>query len=358
MKGWMARVGIALVLLGSGLVVARAGVNELLRLWIPSSLEFCGEPVPLDRADVKERLDLELVVVLGDPVSAALWFKRAPRYLPAVEAALEAEGLPQDLKYIAVIESNLRPEAVSSAGAVGAWQFVRATGRLYGLQSRKGCDDRRDWEKSTRAALAHLRDLREAFGSWPLALAAYNAGRRRVADAMESQGEASFYDLRLPRETERYVFRAMAAKLILEHPDRYGIELEGARTWSAWDTRKVTLRVDRRRLPVEAVARAAGLGFRRLVELNPWIVGTELGKGSYQVTVPAAEAPKFADRLARWEAEHPEPRRIYHRVRRGDTLTAIARRYGITVGQICEWNGINRRSTIYPGQTLVLLLTD
>ncbi len=337
---------------------AATTVNDLLRLWIPDRLEFCGEPVPLDRPDVLERLDLELVVALGDPVSAALWFKRAPRYLPIARQALAEAGLPADLQYVPVIESNLRPGAVSRAGAVGPWQFLRSTGRLYGLACKNGCDDRRDWEKATAAALAHLKDLHDAFGSWPLALAAYNAGRNRVASAMEAQGESSFYDLRLPRETERYVFRAMAAKLILEHPERYGIDLEGARTWEPPETREVTLRVDRRRLPVAAVADAAGVGYRRLVELNPWIVGTGLRKGTYRLVLPAEGTDGFAARLARWEEENPEPRRIYHRVKRGDTLSAIARRYGLTVGQICEWNGITPRTTIYPGQTLTLFLTD
>ncbi len=359
----LARLGwIAVLLLFAGSAGAEPGgapwINHLLRLWVPESLELCGEPVPLDREDVLERLDLELVVALGDPVSATLWYKRAPRHLPFIEQVIREKGLPEDLKYVAVIESNLRPDAVSRAGATGAWQFMRSTGGLYGLRLAGGRDDRRDWERATRAALDHLRDLQESFGSWPLALAAYNAGRRRVARAMEQQGVEDFYGLKLPRETERYVFRLMAAKLLLEHPDRYGIDLEGARLYEAPATVSVPVTIRRSRIPVAALAKAAGVSYRRFVGLNPWIVARSLPKGTYRVQVPADGAQAFEGRLARWKKDNPEPEKIFYRVRRGDTLIAIARRHGVPLRQLCAWNGLTPRSTIYPGQTLVVLLTN
>ncbi len=361
----MARLFAALCLLGAvwnGAALASDGaatwVNHLLRLWIPGQLALCGEPVPLERPDVLERLDLELVVVLGDPVSLTLWYKRGPRHLPIIEEALREMGLPRDLKYVALVESNLRPDAVSRAGAVGVWQFLRGTAGQYGLRCDGARDERRDCARATRAALEHLRDLRNDLGSWTLALAAYNAGRRRVLRAMEQQGETDFYGLRLPRETERYVFRVMAAKLLLEHPERYGIELEGARIYPAPATAEVLLNVDRRSMPVTALARAAGVSYRRFLELNPWIVGKALPRGRYRVLVPRAGASAFLERLAAWEREHPEPKKIFYRVKRGDTLIGIARRHGVRLTELCEWNGLTPRTTIYPGQTLVVMLTN
>ncbi|MBI5445520.1 MAG: transglycosylase SLT domain-containing protein [Deltaproteobacteria bacterium] len=135
---------------------AEVPIPRHLGLPLPQSLVFCGEPVPLAREDVAERLDLEIMDTIGSPVRTALWFKRVPRYFPAIEAALKEKGLPQDLKYVAIIESNLRDDAVSEAGAVGPWQFMRETAAMVGLEKSEWRDGARDWVDSTRAALTHL----------------------------------------------------------------------------------------------------------------------------------------------------------------------------------------------------------
>jgi hypothetical protein len=321
-------------------------------------MEFCGEPVPLDRPDVAERLDLELVVILGSPVTTTLWFKRIPRYFPQVEAELRERGLPEDLKYVALVESNLRATARSSAGAVGPWQFVGSTGREMGLKRRAWADERRDWEKATRAALDYLGALRESFASWPEALAAYNAGRQRVSRAMEDQQHRSYYDLVLPRETERYVFRMLAAKLIIENPERYGIRVPEDYLYAPLDVAAHELRVRRRELPLAAVAQAAGVPYRELRRLNPWLVGAPLPRGTYRIRVPTANAEGFDGELARWEAANPEPQRVYYAVRRGDTLSAIARRHRVSLRSLMEWNRLNSRSIIRPGQELVIQSVD
>lgn len=335
-----------------------AWVSQLLRLPVPDRLELCGEAVPLDREDVAERLDQELLVALGSPVSTALWFKRAPRSFPAIEQELRQRALPDDLKYVALVESNLRAQAVSPAGAVGPWQFMPATGASYGLEQTAWRDSRRSWDESTTAALQHFADLHRRFGSWALALAAYNCGPDRVARSLEAQGQSDFYGLKLPLETERYVFRVLAAKLLTESPERYGIDLAGARLYEPEPTAEVVVEVKRRELAVGVLAAAAGVSYRRFLGLNPWVVGAALPRGEHVVRVPAENAPAFGPAVARWLQQNPEPRAVAYRVRKGDSLASIARRHGIEVGELCSWNGLTPKSVLRPNQNLVLYRAD
>lgn len=333
-------------------------VSALLKLPIPHSIELCGEPVPLDHEDVLERLDLELVVALGDPTSAALWFKRSQRYFPMIEKKLDEYGLPSDLKYVAVIESNLRANALSSARAVGPWQFIGSTGAEYGLSRSSWVEERKDWDKATDAALRLLKDLYGDFGSWPLAMAAYNAGKRRVSTSMQNQGEDNFYGLSLPRETERYVFRIIAAKLILERPEAYGINLDGARLYPPEKIVDLELKVDRRSFPVSAIAEAAGISYRCLRRLNEWIVDGSLPRGTYVLKIPDSAEKKFAHSIALWEKANPEPKTEYYKVRKGDTLSAIARKHGVSLSDLYSWNSLTSRSIILPGQTIAIQIIN
>jgi hypothetical protein len=334
---------------------AAAWISHLLRLPIPENLEFCDEPVPLDREDVVERLDVEVVATLGSPIRTTLWLKRIPRYFPLIEREIEKRGLPEDLKYVALVESNLRSTAISSAGAAGPWQFVRKTGSSYGLERNRWRDERKDWIESTRAALDMLSDLHKRFGTWPLALAAYNAGLGRIANALRAQGQTDYYGLRLSRESERYVFRVLAAKLIVEDPKAYGIEIEGAPAYPPLETAAVEFSVRRRRLPVAKVAEAAGVSYRWLLELNPWIRGNALPRGRHRVEIPAISSDRFAAALASADSDAPEP--AYYKVRRGDNLSAIARRHNVRVKDLCAWNGLTTKSIIIPGQQLVVQAT-
>lgn len=344
------------LLFGPQPVFADEPITRLLNLPIPQSLTFCGEAVPLNREDVAERLDLELMDTVGSPIRTALWFKRVPRYFPAIEAALKEKGLPQDLKYVAVIESNLRDDAVSDAGAIGPWQFMRDTAALMGLERSGWREGARDWVDSTRAAVAHLADLRTAFGSWTLALAAYNSGKGRVSRALESQGVQDFYDLRLPRETERYVFRALAAKLVMENPEAYGIRLEKARLYFPEDAPLLELSITRSSVPLSALARAAGISYRGLRRLNPWMTGTDLPRGTHRIRVPAARKASFQSAVTKWEAENPDVRIVRHKVQKGETLKGVARKNGVSVSDLCAWNGLDSGAPLRKGQELTLKL--
>ena len=333
---------------------AEGEVSRLLKLTLPETLTLCGEEVPLNREDVRERLELEMLVVMGNPVQTTLWLKRMPRFFPMVEAYIEKEGLPSDLKYVAVVESNLRADALSRAGASGPWQFMRQTGRIMGLNQGRGEDQRRDWELSTSAALEYLESLYDDFSSWTLALAAYNAGRGTIMGALKSQSESDYYGLKLSNETERYIFRIMAVKLLAEEPERYGIELEGAICYEPLDIIPIELEVERRAMPVAAIADAAGISYRYMTELNPWMTGSDLPKGVYKLMLPASGVEPFAARLDAWEGANPEPEFITHKVQKGDNLYKIARKYAVNLSSLMATNGLKKKSVIHPGQKLLV----
>jgi membrane-bound lytic murein transglycosylase D len=252
---------------------------------LPAKLEFARETVPLAQWDVGERLEREFLLSLGNPAQVVLWLKRSSRYFPYIERELTRAGLPEDLKYVAVIESALLPGAYSHASALGIWQFIASTAKRYGLSVTSGWDERRNPERSTAAALALLRELRQRFSSWPLALAAYNTGEARIEQAMRHQGVSSYYQLALSEETERYVFRALAAKLILSEPERYGFEVPHEQRYRPYDADVVEIEL-RDRVTVTELARQAGSFYRELKALNPEIVEDSLGKGRYSLRVP------------------------------------------------------------------------
>lgn len=262
-----------------------AGPRALHAFELPMRLEFAGEVVPLNRWDVAERLEREFLLSLGNPAQVVLWLKRSARYFPYIERRLSQAGLPDDLKYVAVIESALLPSAYSHASALGIWQFIASTAKRYGLAVTSGWDERRNPERSTAAALALLRELRQRFSEWPLALAAYNAGEGRIEQAMRHQGVTSYYQLALADETERYVFRALAAKLILSEPERHGFAVAHEQRYRPYDADVVEMEL-RDRVAVADLARQAGSFYREIKALNPEIVDDWLGRGRYAIRVP------------------------------------------------------------------------
>ncbi len=188
-------------------------------------LTFCNEPVPFNEGDVKERLERELLVALSNSDDVILWIKRSHRYFPHIEKVLKNNSMPDDLKYIVITESHLKPMASSSKGAVGFWQFIEGTGSRYGMKINKDIDERRNFFISTDAAVAYLKDLYALFGSWTLAAAAYNMGEDGLKTEMLMQKVNNYYKLYLNQETQRYVFKILAAKMIISNPEKYGFFL-------------------------------------------------------------------------------------------------------------------------------------
>nr|HPQ42286.1 lytic transglycosylase domain-containing protein [bacterium] len=211
---------------------------------VPETVEFCGEPVPLDTSDVRERLQTQLMIFSNMDVQMSLWHMRKMRFFPVIERILSDRGFPDDLKYVCVIESSLITRARSPMNAYGPWQFLAGTARERGLVVDDDIDERLHLEKATHAALDYLQKLKDELGSWAAALAAYNAGPDRIKREVYRQGTSSYYELILPDETERYVFNAISVKLILENPEKYGFDFSTLTFFNDPDGESVTLNID------------------------------------------------------------------------------------------------------------------
>jgi membrane-bound lytic murein transglycosylase D len=266
-----------------------AGSPTAVSYRLPPKVEFADQAVPVGRRDIWERLDQEFLFYIGRPGQIMLWLKRMGKFMPLIEQRLKEYGLPDDLKYLAVVESSLRPTAVSSAGAGGLWQFIESTGRRFDMESNTAVDERMDAVKATDGAMQYLRRLYDLFGDWPLALAGYNAGEQRVLDELEEQRVSSYYDLALPAETERFVYKIVAVKIILTNPARYGIYIDPQEYYQAPEVDIVTVRVNGGRLHLRSVAEAAGSHFAMIKQLNPQLRQRYLPRGVHQVSIPQGD---------------------------------------------------------------------
>jgi len=265
---------------------------------------LCGEPVPLEEPEVREALDREFTIEAWARAQTTMWLKRAHRYFPEIERKLRGRRLPLDLKYVALVESDLRDRAKSPAGAQGPWQFMGPTAQRFQLRCDKAVDERLDFGAATDAALAYLERLHQMFPSWPLALAAYNAGEGRVQKAINEQGVNNYYHLSLPEETERYVFRILAAKIILEDPARYGFEIPANQLYPPLDYDVVQINLARE-VPVRSLAEASGTYYKAIKTLNPWIKGDALCPGTFRLKIPKGAAPRFRAAMRQMEPAGP-----------------------------------------------------
>lgn len=253
---------------------------------MPQDLEFAGEPVPLGIPDVHERMDRELLVNTYWQSNTLLLIKRANKYFPVIEPILAEYGVPDDFKYLAVIESSLT-NAVSPAGARGFWQIMESTGKEYGLEINDNVDERYNLEKSTRVAAEYFKKSKERFGNWTLAAAAYNAGNFGVDKQRDRQDVRNYYDLLLGDETGRYVFRILALKEIMEHPDKYGFNFRPKDLYKPIPFQKI--KIDSSVTDFAAFAKEFGINYKILKLHNPWLRETSLNNKSrkeYLIEIP------------------------------------------------------------------------
>ena len=253
---------------------------------IPDQVNFAGEEMPLDKYYVKESLDRELLINTYWHTSSILLFKRANRWFPVLEPILKKNNIPDDFKYLTLIESGLM-QVTSPSGAKGFWQFLPGTAKDYGLEVNKHIDERYHIEKSTQAACEYLQDAYNRYGNWTMVAASYNAGQNRVSDEIELQKTNDYYALYLSDEASRYVYRIIAIKTIMENPQDYGFNIRENDLYPPLSTKEVPVEKSIKNL--YSYAEELGISYKMLKNLNPWIQNSSLKikKGKkYFIQVP------------------------------------------------------------------------
>ena len=261
---------------------------KIFSLELPESLSFSGEPVPMKDLDVREKLDRELHVNTYWQSHSILLHKRAHRWFPVIRPILEEEGVPEDMKYVPLVESGFK-NVSSPAGAKGFWQFMEGTARDYGLEVDGNVDERYNVRKSTRAACDYLKKAYQKYGSWTMAAASYNVGMRALNERMVQQKADSYYELMLNTETARYVYRILALKEIHKDPERYGFHFREQDLYEPYKTRKV--KIDSSIGDLATFAMDHGTGYKEVKILNPWLREDHLDNSSgksYRIRLPKA----------------------------------------------------------------------
>ena len=257
---------------------------------IPERLTFAGEEIVFDRYDRRERMDRELNSFTYFHSTTLLLFKRANRVFPVIEPILKKEGIPDDFKYLAVIESSLDWRAVSPARAAGLWQFLQSTGREHGLEVRTDVDERYHIEKSTVAAAKYLRAAYRRYNSWSAAAMAYNGGQGRITNELRDQRVDEALDLWLVEETTRYYYRMLAIKQIFEQPAKYGFVIKPEHLYKPMEFKKVTVTST---IPdLVSFAEQNNITYSQLKDFNSWLRTDKLNNSSgktYTILIPTQD---------------------------------------------------------------------
>jgi hypothetical protein len=283
-----------IILLSSNLIDSKSAFNtygesepsKVYALNVSDTYSFAGETVLLNESDLYERMDKELLVNTYWQSNMLLLIKRSSKYFPQIERILEEEGVPEDFKYLAVIESGLE-NVRSPAGAKGFWQIMRSTGKEMGLEVNSNVDERYNIELSTRVACKYLKKAKAKLGSWTLAAASYNRGISGISRLLKKQQVDSYYDLLLNSETKRYVFRILAVKEILSRPEEYGFFFEEKDLYKAAPV--TTIKVDTAITNIASFAKTMGMNYKQMKIYNPWLLQNHLNNKSrklYEITIP------------------------------------------------------------------------
>ena len=290
--GFILLIG-ALILISNNIVVGTAfmtyGLEEpskVYALHIAEEYTFAGENVVMDDDDLRQRMDKELLVNTYWQSNMMLMIKRSNQYFPLIERILKEEGVPDDFKYLAVVESGLE-NVISPAGAKGFWQIMRSTGKEMGLEVNSNVDERYHLELSTRVACAYLKKAKKKLGSWTLAAASYNRGITGIKKLLEKQQVENYFDLLLKTETKRYVFRILAMKEILSNPNQYGFVYDDRDLYEELKSKKIP--VDTAITNIAAFAKTMGINYNQMKIHNPWLLENYLNNKSrkqYYIALP------------------------------------------------------------------------
>ena len=259
---------------------------SIYALNLPDSILFANEEVPMDFFDVREAFDQELLINTYWQSQTLLFIKRANRYFPTIEKILDENKIPNDFKYIALVESDLK-NRVSASGAVGIWQLLESTALDYGLEVNSEIDERYNLEKSTEVACKYFSDAYELFGSWTMAAASYNMGRNGLLKQVKRQKQESYYNLLLNSETERYIYRLLAIKLIIENPKKYGFNLREKDLY--YPIPYYEVKIDSSIDDFANYASKYGINYKILKYFNPWIRDsflTNTSRKEYLIKIP------------------------------------------------------------------------
>jgi len=299
-------------------------------------------------------LEKEFISILWNRSQVILWMKRSGRFMPFIEETLKRNGMPDDLKYIAIIESSLLPHLTSSKGARGYWQFIEGTGRNYGLKINEDVDERRNFFSSTRAAINYLKKLYGILGSWTLSAAAYNMGEQGLKAEMLIQKTNDYYYLSLPMETQQYILRAISVKIILSNPEKYGFTLKKEDVYLPLQFDRIELACDQD-TPISLIAQAAKTYFKTIKDLNPELKGYYVAKGTHVILIPRGASEGFQARyeelLKKWQEDRSE--HVYV-VKKGENLSSIAARFHVPMQALRIWNNLNSCTKIKPGDRLFI----
>jgi membrane-bound lytic murein transglycosylase D len=266
---------------------ARQGKNSLsLSLKLPDSVTFAGEKMPLDNFDTRESLEREIITTAYRHSSTILIVKRASRFFPIIERILRENNIPDDFKYLAVAESDLS-NIISPVGATGFWQIMPETGKEQGMEINTEVDERYNIEKSTKFACDYFQKSFAKYGNWTLVAASYNGGRNAIDDQLEIQKENNYYDLLLAEETARYIFRAVAYKLVISDPTAYGFDIKKEELYP--ELRYFEVKIDSAIVDFSDFAKRFGTNYKMIKYLNPWLrkpfLTNKTGK-TYLIKIP------------------------------------------------------------------------
>jgi membrane-bound lytic murein transglycosylase D len=263
---------------------------------LPDALVLCDKKIPLFRNDIRERFEREFFQFLENKGLMTIIIKRYFKYLNMINEETQKMGLPSDLIYLVITESYLNPRALSRANAAGMWQFIKETGKREGLNINDNVDERYNMKKATKSALTHLKRLHGEFGDWLIAMAAYNAGAGRLREAIENQGTRDFFELYLPEETERYIFRILSLKEIVLNRERYGFFLSEKDLYKPVHIYEVVLETDRE-IHASTIAKCMDVSYKTFKDSNLQIRRYRLPKGTYYINVPYDKKEIFLKRL-------------------------------------------------------------